>query len=944
MRNRVVLLVLAGMLAGIAGDTWGQEKIDEVSTRMIREFTTRPEFLSPLVDYMPESETVPSPRDFLGYVVGAPQKLTYARDIMRYFVALDEASARLMLKVTGPSNEKRVRMSAIIADEDTLSFIEEYKQYMHTLADPRKVDEREALATILKAKPIYLLTGGLHSPETGSPDMLMELAYRLVISEDPKIKSIRENMITVIIPVLEVDGREKMVDWYYRHTINATDWEDMPPTSPPYWGAYTLHDNNREGIQVSQPLTQQMYDVFFEYLPVVSLDLHESVPLLYISMGTGPYNPNIDPISITEFQLLAQYEMSELTKFGMPGVWTWGFYTGWYPGYLLWITNNHNTTGRFYETWGNAGANTFMRRVTGNYADKDIMTRQWYRPVPPPDKELAWSFRNNINYMQSGVLSGLYYAAQNGRQFLENFWVKSKNAVRQGRQKPPHAFLIPADQKPKYMLEYLLNQLDKHGIEVHVLNRQFSGAGKDFPAGTFVTRLDQPYGPLAQNLLEIQEFPADADYRPYDDLAWTLGLQYGLETVPVEDASILSEAMNEVIFPYKAAADFKGETSGTCMIVPNYGSPSLIALCYNLTDFRVYTADESFVWEGNSFPAGSLLIPSPTDLVDEPDETMTPFGASEAEDTAIYDGEQVRRRLQQYAERYCLDVVTVRRRPTVAQRLLVRPKIGVYHSWLSTQDSGWLRFALEQYSIEYTLINDDVLRAGNLNSKFDLIIIPELGRAAEVGRFIHSVDNKWSPLAYTKTEEFPSHGTVDSTDDMTRGMGFAGLNNLESFALEGGLLVTLGGGSGPIVELGMAPGITRVNPATLKVVNPGSFVRTKILQPNSPITYGYEETTHVFTRLGPIFDVRFKDRNLIVMQYGVSEAKDFPDENSQDEDICLSGLVQDAEQLIQSPAILNVPRGKGRLVIFNFNPAHRYLNHHDFGFLFNTIMHWNAFK
>ena len=139
----------------------------------------------------------------------------------------------------------------------------------------------------------------------------------------------------------------------------------------------------------------------------------------------------------------------------------------------------------------------------------------------------------------------------------------------------------------------------------------------------------------------------------------------------------------------------------------------------------------------------------------------------------------------------------------------------------------------------------------------------------------------------------------------------------------------------------VAPAVSRVNPAGVNVVNPGSFVKAKILQPQSPIAYGYKETTHVFTGVGPILNTSFKDRKYIVMQYGTSVAKDFPEENKKDENICLSGMVKDAEQMIQSPAILNVPRQNGQIVIFSFNPMHRYLNHHDFGFLFNTILHWN---
>ena len=184
-----------------------RDNIDETSTRMIKEYTTKPEFLSPLVDHIPESKTVPSPRDFLGYVVGTPKKLTYARDIHRYFYELSKKSERIKVFEIGKSNEGRSRILAVIADENTQKNMEKFKEFMKKLSDPRHIDEKEAQDIIQSAKPVYLITGGLHSPETGSPDMLMELAYRLVVSGSEKMKSIRENIITLIIPVLEVDGR-----------------------------------------------------------------------------------------------------------------------------------------------------------------------------------------------------------------------------------------------------------------------------------------------------------------------------------------------------------------------------------------------------------------------------------------------------------------------------------------------------------------------------------------------------------------------------------------------------------------------------------------------------------------------------------------------------------------------------------------------------------------
>jgi len=910
-----IILISALIVVPIIGRAL-EDKIDDVSTQLIKEYTTKPEYLSPLVDHIPDSDTVPSPRDFLGYVAGAPKKLTHAGDIHRYFYELNKTSPHVKVFEIGKTHEGRSRILAVIADEQTLAELDTFKSFMKKLADPRSISEKEAQDIIPKAKPFYQITGGLHSPETGSPDMLMELAYRLAVSNTEKITSIRENVITLIIPVLEVDGREKLVDWYYRYTINVTDMEDSPPMSPPYWGKYVFHDNNRDGIQVSQPLTQQVFDVFFEYYPVITHDLHESFPFLYIYSGTGPFNSNYDPISITEFQLFAQYEVAEFTKFGMPGVWTWAFPVGWYPGYPTWVSTNHNSTARFYETYGNAGANTFERKVRARFANKDVTTRQWYRLLPPP-KTTSWSFRNNINYQQTGLLCGLFLTAQNRRLLLENFWTKGKNAIHKGESEPPYAFLIAKENKRKDLVTYLLNQLDKQHIEVHALNKELAIKEVKYPEGTLVVKLDQPYGPLAKNLLEIQKYPEDAEFLPYDDISWTMGLLYGVETVRIDEASILQEPMERISFPYRIRSEIPKKDRAAYLIIPNHGSPSFISLRYALKDMQVLAAETPFTVQNEDCQAGSLIIPVKSG------------------------GPNVNQKVKEAAQKFSLDLIALSEKPDIAMHELDLPRIGVYHDWVYTQDTGWFRYAIEEYGIDYTLINDDVLRTGQLNSTFDMIIIPDLGSFMNPRLLLHGIDDKWSPLPYTKTEEFPSHGAVDQTDDMTQGMGFEGLMNLDAFVKNGGLLVTLGGGSILPVDLGLAPQVTRINPATLGVVNPGSFLKTKVLQKDSPIVYGYEEVTHVYTGVSPVFDVSFKDRICIVMQYGSTEAKDFPEESEPEKDFCLSGLVKNEKPLIHKPAIISIPREKGQIVIFNWNPVHRFLNHHDFNFVFNTILHWN---
>src|SRR5262249_52920669 len=316
-----------------------------------------------------------------------------------------------------------------ISSEANLARLEQYKAATRTLADPRKTNDAEAHALARDTPPFYWLSGSIHSPETGSPEMLMELAYRLAVAESAHVRSIRENTIVLISPVVEVDGRDRMVDLYRYRKANP----GKPAPGLVYWGKYVAHDNNRDAMGMALALSQPMMNPFFEWHPQVFHDLHESVPLLYISTGTGPYNAWLDPIVISEWQKMAHHEVEELTRRGVPGVWTHGFYDGWAANYMFYIANGHNAIGRFYETFGNGGADPRDRRLPSS-----ATSRAWYRPNPPPD-EVKWSLRNNVNLQQSGVLLALKYVADHREEFLDNFYLKSKRSVAKARTEGPAA-------------------------------------------------------------------------------------------------------------------------------------------------------------------------------------------------------------------------------------------------------------------------------------------------------------------------------------------------------------------------------------------------------------------------------------------------------------------------------------------------------------------------
>ena len=930
----LTLLVTVACGTARGAERRGPDRIDEASTEKIRAYTTEDGFSTPWVDHLPTSRRVPTPLAFNGHVTGAPDHLSSPDEIHAYFRELAAKSDRVKVWSIGKSHGGREMLIAAIADRKLLARLDEIKAANHELADPRKTDEARARELAQSTPPMYWLTAGLHSPETGPPEMVMELAYRLAVSDQAHIQEIRNNVVTLITPVLETDGRARMVDWYRRFLTGVTDLEDSPPRMAPYWGDYTAHDNNRDGLQLSQPLTRNYVGTFHELLPVLSLDLHESVPLLYVSTGTGPYNEAIDPITVTEWQWIASYEVSQATKLGLRGVWTWGFYTGWYPGYLLWVTNNHNAVGRFYETFGNSNPGTFDRDLRrSSFADRRINSRQWYRAWPP-EKDVRWSLRNNINYMQTAVLASLQLAARNGETLLFNFWQKGANAVEKGKTEAPYGFVIPAKQRDKGALHQLLWLLNEHRIELHQAETAVTWGEVEVAAGDYVVRMDQPYRNFAKTLLLAQPFPKTAQYTPYDDVAWSLDYMLGVDVHPVKDEAVLSASLA----PMEAVPALEGEVrgSGRAWIIDHVAQTGLAGLRFALedgVDVRALTEE----WKGH--PAGSLVIEG---------------ASSDA--------------IRKLSERFRVDVEALPAKPDAALLEVDAPRVAVFHTWRYTQDSGWLRHTFESLSIPFALINKDHLRAGKLRDDFDVIVVPSQG-GMQLRDIVGGIDPKWGPMPYTRTDEFPSHGVIDSSEDITGGMGFEGLGNLQRFIEDGGTVVTLGSGGRLVADGGLAREVS----STDSPQSPGSHLTTKVLRPEHPLAWGYPELTHVFRGNLPLFNVREYDRGMVVMQYGTQTWAEADLQADKEADIAveepepqaapsegeprqgepktegeakgapltLSGIVKKPKAIQRKPAILDVPVGKGRVIMLSWNPAHRYQNHHDLGFLANALLFHN---
>ena len=369
-RWKLMLLIIAALLTGSYALADGEtqpardpkQSIDDAYTAKIKKYTTEPYFLSPLVDYLPASKSVPTPEAVLGDVAGAPGILPYAEEVHAYMRLLEKASPRVKVFSIGTTEEGREMIAVAISSEANLKNLEQNHQRLAKLADPRgiKLDDAEADKLVSASVPVYYITGTIHSPETGAPTALMELAYRLAVDESAYIREIRDGVITLITPVVEVDGRDRMVDLYRWHLAHPKEF--YPPLI--YWGKYVEHDNNRDAMAVKLKLTENVLNTYVGWDAQVLHDLHESVPYLYDNtVGDGPYNAWLDPILVDEWQMIGARNVADLTRFGMPGVFTHGDFDTWSPSYLMFIAAMHNGISRLYETFGNDGADTRERTL-----------------------------------------------------------------------------------------------------------------------------------------------------------------------------------------------------------------------------------------------------------------------------------------------------------------------------------------------------------------------------------------------------------------------------------------------------------------------------------------------------------------------------------------------------------------------------------------------------
>ncbi|HEV2715398.1 MAG TPA: hypothetical protein VGU64_09060, partial [Terriglobales bacterium] len=478
------------------------------------------------------------------------------------------------------------------------------------------------------------------------------------------------------------------------------------------------------------------------------------------------------------------------------------------------------------------------------------------------------------------------------------------------------------------MVERLMGQ----HIEVARVQNAIQLKEGSFPAGTYVVRLDQPYRNYAVDLLTPQHYPKDGE-PPYDDVSWELPANFHLQAIATSDATIRQATVTQLTEVPHPKGRLAG--SGSIYLLKDTGQESFLAARYRLANFEIQIAEHEFDAGGIKFPAGSWILATQSGLPEALRSTATELG---------------------------LEFIQVSTIPDVPRHKAKAPRLGVWVPWADTDSIGWIRYSLDQRKVPYTYLRDEDIRAGNLSARIDVLLYGHVD--LELAEQIEGLPKAWSPMPFRKTAQTPSFGTPAESDDITGGVGYEGLGQIQRFIDDGGLMVTLGSGSMLALEGGLVRFVRRSSGGVPRSTaggggsssaasqgaatrTPGAHVRVTFDRADHPIAYGYPAHTFVFRQNFPLYNTPRRwlrmaycttcldgpeDRSGVVLEWGDTEGKPFVE----------SGQAWGEENLIGRPAILDMPVGKGHVVAFNFNPMHRDMNRGDQRMLWNALLNWQA--
>lgn len=837
------------------------------------------------------AQEIPPPEEVFGFKVGADYHLATYEQAIEYLRALEKASPMIKLFEVGKTAMGKPMMYAVITSTENMGKLDRYKEISRRLALAKGLTDKEARRLAAEGKAVVYIAGGLHASEVAPAQEKLQLAYDLLTSEDSDTRLIRDNTIFLLI-FPNPDGMDMIADWYHSNVGTLYEVSRMPWLYTKYVG----HDNNRDSYMNNSVEVQNITRlVSKEWYPVVLYDHHQTGPFparIWIPPFGEPINPNVHPLTIRGQNLIGCAMGAAFEREGKEGVISRIRYSGGYAGHVTVAAEYQNVIGVLTETALYRYATPHFYTLNDFPEDFRDFTRSFF--YPSPWKGGWWRLRDAVEYCLTASKAVLHTAALYREEFLYGKYQMGRDNIARFQKEPPYAWIIPQVQWDPPTAALLLNKMILLGIDVYKAEKSFVSSGITYPAGTWVIPMNQAFALFVKTLFEEQRLPDLAKYPalwqgvtrpqkfseaflpPYDMAGCTLPYQMGVKVSQANTPLEVSLSPLEKVMP--PAGKVEGGAGYAYLLSPRINNSFIAVNRILKKGGEVLWARESFSVGGKSYPPGTLIV------------------LARSVSRSLMDS---------LARELFLNVGGTGSRVTVKTYNLRTPRVALYKPWVASMDEGWTRWLFEQFEFPFTNIYDANIRAGELGKNFDVLVIASMSTDAIV--------NGHKP------------GTIPP--QYAGGITATGVKNIREFIEGGGALVTLNSGCLFAIDmLGVPVRDTLKDVRAPKFACPGSVLRMKF-DPKHPVAFGMpKEAPAMFVR-SPAFNIlpSFKG------EMPVAIAK-YPGR-----DLLMSGFLKGEEYLRNRASVVDVPFGKGKIILLGFGIQQRGQPHGTFKLLFNSL-------
>ena len=837
---------------------------------------------------------IKSPEAYFGHVMGADRRLIDWKQIVEYFRYLDEGSDRVLVEELGQTTMGKPFLLVTITAAEDMPRLERFKEIQRLIGRAEDIEPDEAAALIKEGKTVVLLTLNIHATEIAASQESVELAWELATRTDQRVRDILDNVILLMVPSLNPDGQQMVVD-YYNETKGT---ESEGASFPGLYHYYAGHDNNRDwfffNLVESRLVSRVLYHDWF---PEIVYDQHQmgsSGARLFVPPYQDPINPNVHPRITAAVNMLGKYVVSDLTDQGFTGIVTGTRFNAYYEGTMSKTPLWHNRIGILSEAASVRYATpTYHPKTSLQSMSQALSEHQAQTNFPHPWPGGWWRLRDIIEYEKAATYAILDLAATYKTRYKTTFYDLNREAIEKGRTEAPFAWVIspnlPGDQfgqhDPNSAIE-LLRRLRYANVKIYRARKPVDTGGGIAPAGSFVIPLSQANRPYIKDLMERQHYPDMRLYpggppmSPYDLTTWSLPLIMGVKAIPVNKP--LTADLEEADHP---AWDFPApSTDAAAYLVGRrwLGSYRLVNALLK-AGHKVHSLTEPLQVGDETFPAGSFVIPAGKKSLN-----------------------LLRKAHTTYEVRLTPAATTPSSTPVKAA------KVALYSPYSSNHDEGWTRYVFDNFGFDYTLLhNKDFASRGNLK-RYDVIIMPSMGTS-------QIVDGR---RGRNQEEHI---GDPPLPEEYRGGIGKEGTKNLKQYLLEGGTVLFYGqAGNFAIDELGVPARNVLKDVKNEDFFAPGTIFQVA-LDSASPLARGMPATTPIFFIRDPVYTLMAglqPHRETAV--YGPTNA-------------LLSGWVLGEKRLHNKVALAEMTTGKGRAVLYGFRVQNRAQTWGTFRLLFNAL-------